>query len=256
MSDVLVVIPTYNEKDNLAELVQLLMIAVDVDVLVVDDNSPDGTGAIADMLAGADPRIHVLHRGTKSGLGDAYRAGFVWGLERGYGHFVEMDGDGSHQPHELALLLRASANADVVLGSRWVTGGRAVAWPARRTLLSKAGSLYARIALGLPYRDITGGFRVYSGDALRSIGFDRSASDGYAFQIEMLWNAHLRGLRVIELPITFIERRFGASKMSVGIVVEAVRRVTAWGFAALPDRLSGRRTAETPVRGPVRAQVR
>ncbi len=241
----LVVIPTYNERENLTEIVaRVLRSTPGVDVLVVDDNSPDGTGALASALASGHDRINVLHRTVKEGLGAAYRAGFEWGLGRGYERLVEMDADGSHQPEQLGRLLSALDDADVVLGSRWVPGGEVVNWPTRRRLLSRAGSLYARMTLGLPFRDITGGFRAFTADALREVGFQDVLSQGYCFQIDMLWKAYAAGLRIAETPITFVERIHGESKMSSGIVREAILRVTVWGFAALPGRLRGdRRTA-------------
>ena len=236
----LVVIPTYNERDNLAEITaRVLRSTTGVDVLVVDDNSPDGTGALASALASGHDRINVLHRAGKEGLGAAYRAGFDWGLERGYERLVEMDADGSHQPEQLARLLTALDDADVVLGSRWVRGGSVVNWPFRRMMLSQAGSLYARVALGLPIRDITGGFRAFTADALREIGYQDVLSQGYCFQIDMLWKAYTAGLRISEVPITFVERVHGESKMSSGIVNEAIVRVTLWGLKAMPARLRG-----------------
>ncbi len=244
MSDTLVIVPTYNEVLNLTEITSRILAATDrVDVLVVDDNSPDGTGELADELGAASPRIHVLHRATKSGLGDAYRAGFSWGLERGYEYLVEMDGDGSHRPEQLPDLLAAvdpasGAPADVVLGSRWVAGGGAPNWAMRRSLLSRGGSFYARCALGLPYRDVTGGYRVFRARALRAIDYATIQSQGYCFQIEMAWRAHEARLRIIEVPIQFAERENGTSKMSMAIVVEAVVRVSLWGVSGLPQRMT------------------
>ncbi len=236
----LVVVPTYNERENIAEIIaRVLRSAPGVDVLVVDDNSPDGTGAMASALASGHDRINILHRAGKEGLGAAYRAGFAWGLERGYERLVEMDADGSHQPEQLERLLSALDDADVVLGSRWVRGGSVVNWPLKRMLLSQGGSLYARIALGLPVRDITGGFRAFTADALREIGYQDVLSQGYCFQIDMLWKAYSAGLRICEVPITFVERVHGESKMSSGIVKEAILRVTLWGLQGLPARLRG-----------------
>ena len=236
----LVVIPTYNERENIAEIAaRVLRSTTGVDVLVVDDNSPDGTGALASALASGHDRINVLHRAGKEGLGAAYRAGFEWGLERGYERLVEMDADGSHQPEQLARLLSALDDADVVLGSRWMRGGSVVNWPFRRMMLSQAGSLYARVALGLPIRDITGGFRAFTADALLKIGYQDVLSQGYCFQIDMLWKAYTAGLRISEVPITFVERVHGESKMSSSIVNEAIVRVTVWGLKALPARLRG-----------------
>ena len=236
----LVVVPTYNERQNIAEIIaRVLRSAPAVDVLVVDDNSPDGTGALASALASGHDRINVLHRLGKEGLGAAYRAGFAWGLEHGYERLVEMDADGSHQPEQLEPLLAALTHADVVLGSRWVPGGSVVNWPLRRRFLSRAGSTYARIALGLPVRDVTGGYRAFTADALREIGYQDVLSQGYCFQIDMLWKAYSAGLRISEVPITFVERVHGESKMSSGIVKEAILRVTLWGLQALPARLRG-----------------
>lgn len=238
MNTALVIIPTYNERENLSEIVaRTLRSAPGVELLIVDDNSPDGTGALAAVLAASHQCIHVLHRTAKEGLGAAYRAGFNWGLASGYDRFVEMDADGSHQPEQLSRLLDRLDTADVVLGSRWIDGGAVENWPFRRLLLSQAGSLYARIALGLPYRDVTGGYRAFTADALRSIGFDQVHSQGYGFQIEMLLHAHLAGLRIAEVPITFVERIHGISKMSPGIVGEAISRVTFWGLQGLPTRI-------------------
>lgn len=236
----LVVIPTYNERENLADITaRVLRSAPDVDVLVVDDNSPDGTGALASALSSGHDRIHVLHRAGKEGLGAAYRAGFAWGLERGYDRLVEMDADGSHQPEQLKRLLDRLDSADVVLGSRWVSGGAVENWPAKRVLLSRGGSLYARIALGLPVRDVTGGYRAFTAGALHVIGYQDVLSQGYCFQIDMLWRAYKAGQRIAEVPITFVERVYGESKMSSGIVKEAILRVTMWGLGGLPARIRG-----------------
>ncbi|MET0842717.1 MAG: polyprenol monophosphomannose synthase [Mycetocola sp.] len=242
MATTLVIIPTYNERENLAAVVARLRAATpDVDVLVVDDNSPDGTGGIADGLAASDPAVFVLHRSGKAGLGRAYAAAFRWGLERGYTRLVEMDADGSHQPEQLpALLTAADAGADVVLGSRWVSGGGVENWPAYREVLSRGGSAYARIVLGLPQRDVTGGYRVLTADALRSIRMEDVHSQGYGFQVDLLFHAQRAGLRIVEVPITFVERRYGESKMTGGIVLEAMLRVTLWGIGALPGRVSRR----------------
>ena len=238
MADTLVIIPTYNEVENLAGIADRVLAASDrVDLLVVDDNSPDGTGELADQLAEATSRIHVLHRATKSGLGDAYRAGFAWGIEHEYDVLVEMDGDGSHRPEQLPALLAAIDEADVVVGSRWVTGGGAPNWALRRSLLSRAGSLYARLALGLPYRDVTGGYRAYRSGALARLGYAGVRAQGYCFQIEMLWRASEAGLVIREVPIQFAERIAGKSKMNLSIVVEAIGRVTLWGIGNLPTRM-------------------
>jgi dolichol-phosphate mannosyltransferase len=226
----LVIIPTYNESESLPVLVQRLRAAVPTaDVLIADDNSPDGTGAIADEMADTDSAVHVLHRPGKAGLGAAYLAGFAWGLERGYEVIVEMDADGSHRPEELPRLLAQMPTADVVLGSRWVPGGSVVNWPTSRRVLSQGGSLYTRLALGIPTRDTTGGFRAYRASALQQLDLESVQSNGYCFQIDLLWRSLQRGLRVREVPITFIEREMGTSKMSGGIVREALLNVTRWG---------------------------
>ncbi len=239
---VLVIIPTYNESESLPGVIQRLRQAVpDADVLVADDNSPDGTGRLADELAESDDHIHVLHRAGKQGLGKAYLAGFDWGLERGYDVLVEMDADGSHRPEELPRLLEQIPHSDVVLGSRWVPGGSVVNWPASRRTLSQGGSLYTRLALGIPTRDATGGYRAYRATALRSLDLESVESNGYCFQIDLLWRAHQRGLVVREVPITFVEREAGVSKMSGRIVREALLNVTRWGTAHRWAQVSGRR---------------
>ncbi len=242
MATTLVIVPTYNERENVGGIVDRIRRATPlVDVLVVDDNSPDGTGEIADSLAASDPAIHVLHRSGKTGLGSAYSAAFRWGLERGYDFLVEMDADGSHQPEQLpALLAAAEAGADVVLGSRWVPGGGVQNWPKHRELLSRGGSAYSRVVLGLPQRDVTGGYRVLTANALRSIRLDDVHSQGYGFQVDLLFHAQRAGLTIVEVPITFIERELGVSKMTGGIVAEAMGRVTLWGIGALPGRVRRR----------------
>ncbi len=230
---VLVIIPTYNESGSLPGIVERLRAAVpQAHVLIADDNSPDGTGALADELASADDHIFVLHRPGKAGLGAAYLAGFEWGLQRGYDVLVEMDADGSHRPEDLPRLLEAiDSRADVALGSRWVPGGSVVNWPLSRKVLSRGGSLYTRLALGIPTRDATGGFRAYRSEALRSLDLDSVTSNGYCFQIDLLWRALQRGFVVVEVPITFVEREIGSSKMHRGIVVEALTKVGQWGAA-------------------------
>ena len=242
MSGVLVIIPTYNEAESLPIIVERLRASVpDADVLIADDNSPDGTGRIADEMAAQDPRVHVLHRPGKEGLGRAYLAGFAWGLDRDYDVLVEMDADGSHRPEELPRLLAQIPHSDVVLGSRWVPGGEVVNWPASRRVLSQGGSLYTRLALGIPTRDATGGFRAYRASALRSIDLDSVESNGYCFQIDLLWRALQRGLVVNEVPITFVEREAGTSKMSGKIVREALLNVTRWGASHRWAQASRRR---------------
>ena len=228
---VLVVIPTYNERDNVEVIVGRTRAAVPrADVLVVDDNSPDGTGAVADALATADPSVHVLHRTDKTGLGAAYIAGFRWAADRGYDVVVEMDADGSHAPEQLPRLLEALRGADLVLGSRWVPGGAVENWPVSRKVLSRGGNWYTRMVLGLPLRDATGGYRAYRREVLEALPLDEVASQGYCFQVDLAWQAWRLGYTIREVPITFLERERGESKMSRSIVAEALLRVTAWGF--------------------------
>lgn len=230
---VLVIVPTYNERQALpVTLARLRAAEPHVDVLVVDDASPDGTGDLADALASADPQVHVLHRAGKEGLGPAYVAGFGWGLERGYTTLVEMDADGSHRPEELGRLLEMATRPgapQLVIGSRWVPGGSVANWPKHREALSRGANLYTRLALGLPVRDATAGFRAYRADTLRAILGEQVASAGYCFQIDMAWRVHLAGGRIVEVPIRFVEREQGSSKMSRSIIVEALWRVTGWG---------------------------
>jgi dolichol-phosphate mannosyltransferase len=242
MNRTLVIIPTYNERENLEGMVaRVLASGSGIDLLVVDDNSPDGTGALAEDLAAANPEVHVVHRPEKAGLGAAYQEGFRWGLDRGYEVLVEMDCDGSHKPEQLHRLLERLDTADLVIGSRWVRGGEVENWPLRRMILSRGASLYARIALGLPYRDITGGYRAFRASALTAVDFENVESQGYCFQIDMLLRAHREGLRVAEVPITFVDRVFGVSKMSFDIMREAITRVTVWGITGLPRRVFGTR---------------
>ena len=233
---VLVVIPTYNEADNVRVIVDRVRQAVPtVDLLVVDDNSPDGTGGIADALALADDAVQVLHRAGKQGLGAAYVAGFALAHERGYDAVVEMDADGSHAPEELPRLLDALGDADVVLGSRYVAGGRTVGWPLHRQAISRTGNTYVRLALGMPFKDATGGYRAYRMPVIDKIGIDSVSSQGYCFQVDLAWRAYRHGFRVVEVPITFAERARGKSKMSSTIVREALWRVTVWGARARLD---------------------
>jgi dolichol-phosphate mannosyltransferase len=199
-------------------------------VLVVDDGSPDGTGKIADAMAEADSRVHVLHRDAKAGLGAAYVAGFDWGLDHDYDVLVEMDADGSHAPEELPRLLTALARADLVLGSRYVPGGAVKNWPRSRELLSRGGNVYTRLALGVQLHDATGGYRAFRREVLDGIDYAAVASQGYCFQVDLAWRAVRAGYRVLEVPITFAERERGESKMSGSIVREALWRVTEWGI--------------------------
>ncbi|HJR90764.1 MAG TPA: polyprenol monophosphomannose synthase [Aeromicrobium sp.] len=228
----LVVIPTYNEADNIEPIVERTLAAVpDAEVLIVDDNSPDGTGVICDQLAELHDEVHVLHRDRKEGLGPAYRAGFDWALAHDYGAVVEMDADGSHQPEQLPRLLQQLDRADVAMGSRWVPGGRVENWPRRRVLLSRVGNLYARLVLGLRLRDITGGFRAFRRDALKQLDHDALDSRGYCFQVDLAQRAADADLSVVEVPIVFRERERGRSKMSVAVIVEAMWRITLWAIA-------------------------
>jgi dolichol-phosphate mannosyltransferase len=227
---IVVVIPTYNERENLGRIVARVRAAVpEVHVLVADDNSPDGTGLIADEMAAADDHVQVMHRRGKEGLGAAYLASFAWALAEGYDVVVEMDADGSHQPEQLPRLLAELRDADLVLGSRWVPGGSVVNWPRSRELLSRGGSLYTRLMLGVPMKDATGGYRAFRADALRKLDLTGVESAGYCFQVELGWRAVQAGLRVREVPIEFVERELGDSKMDQKIVVEALWRVTVWG---------------------------
>ena len=228
---ILVIVPTFNERTTLRPIVTRIRASLpEAEILVADDNSPDGTGAIADELAAADDHVHVMHRLGKEGLGAAYLAGFGWALQAGYDVVVEMDADGSHQPEQLSRLLDALRTADLVLGSRWVPGGDTENWPTSRKLISKGGSAYTRLMLGVPIHDATGGYRAFRADTLRRLDLHEVASQGYCFQIDLAWRALQRGMRVVEVPITFVERTSGTSKMDRKIVVEALWRVTAWGL--------------------------
>jgi len=225
-----VLIPTYNERENLPRIVERLRASVpEADVLVIDDASPDGTGALADDLARGDRQVRVLHRSAKRGLGAAYLEGFSWALAQGYDALVEMDADGSHQPEQLPALVAALADADVVLGSRWVPGGTVVNWPLQRKVLSIGGNLYSRLLLGMPVHDATGGYRIYRSSALRRMSLQDVSSQGYCFQVELVWRALGHGLRVVEVPITFVEREVGDSKMDNDVVREALLSITRWG---------------------------
>ncbi|GDY28557.1 polyprenol monophosphomannose synthase [Gandjariella thermophila] len=245
LGPVLVAIPTYNERDNLGPIVERLHAALpEAHVLVIDDGSPDGTGQLADEMAAAESRVHVLHRSEKAGLGAAYLAGFRWALDRDYAVIVEMDADGSHAPEDLPRLLDALRDSELVLGSRYVPGGRVVNWPRRREFLSRGANLYTQIALGAGIRDITGGFRAYRREVLEKVNLGTVASQGYCFQIDLAWRALEAGFRVAEVPITFTERQHGVSKMSGDVVREALVRVTKWGLrrrgTQLRDLIRGR----------------
>ena len=237
LGQVLVIVPTYDEAENLGPIAARLRAAVPaVHLLVVDDGSPDGTGAIADGLAASDDHVHVLHRSAKAGLGAAYIAGFGWAREHGYDVVVEMDADGSHSPEQLPRLLAALEHADVVLGSRWVPGGEVVNWPRSREVLSRGGNAYTRVLLGLPLRDATGGYRAYRRAVLDGLPLHQVASQGYCFQVDLAWQAWSAGHEVVEVPITFVERERGESKMSRSIVAEALWRVTWWGVRSVRSR--------------------
>jgi dolichol-phosphate mannosyltransferase len=238
------VVPTYQEAENVAWIVQRVRAArPDVDVLVVDDGSPDGTGRIADGLAAADPQVHVLHRENKGGLGAAYRHGFAWALESGYDVIGEMDADGSHQPEQLHLLLEALQGtdggqpADLVIGSRWVPGGTVVNWPRRREALSRGGNLYVRVLLGISVKDATAGFRLFRREALEKLDLASVRSTGYVFQTDMVVRALRAGLTVREVPIEFVERVRGDSKMSGKVAAESLRRITSWGLRERRDQV-------------------
>jgi dolichol-phosphate mannosyltransferase len=232
VAELLVVVPTYNEVESLGGVLSRIRAAVpSAHVLVVDDASPDGTGELADSLS--DTSVFVLHRSGKEGLGTAYLAGFDRAIARGYAFVAEIDADGSHDPAELpAMLALAQAGADLVIGSRWVPGGAVRNWPWIRRAISLAGNTYSRVLLRSRIKDITAGYRVFRTDALRSLHLDGVASQGYCFQVEMAWRLERSGARVVEHPITFVERENGRSKMHLGIVVEALLRVTGWGLTA------------------------
>lgn len=243
LAPVLVIIPTYNEVQNLELIISRVhQHNPQVDILVADDNSPDGTGDVADKLAAADSRIRVLHRKGKEGLGAAYLAGFDWGLDAGYEVLVEMDADGSHRPEDLPKLLAAlkEQNADLVIGSRWVPGGQTRNWPVSRQLLSRAGNTYVRLAMGMKVRDATAGFRAFRRGTLEAIGLDKVNSTGYCFQVDMAFRAVSAGCKVVEVPIVFVEREIGVSKMSGNIVVEALWRTTVWGMQDRTAKITGR----------------
>lgn len=232
VAELLVVVPTYNEAESLETVIRRTYAAVpDAHVLVVDDSSPDGTGEIADRLATEFPGLSVLHRPGKQGLGRAYLDGFAHAFDREYAFIAEMDADGSHDPADLpAMLELARTSADLVIGSRWVPGGGTRNWPAHRRAISRAGNLYSRVVLGSRIKDITAGFRVYRAARLRELGNPPGQSQGYCLQVELAWRLEKSGARVIEHPIIFVERETGRSKMTAGIVTEALVRVTGWGL--------------------------
>ena len=230
----LVIMPTYREVETLQAAVEsLFKHNSGVDLLIVDDNSPDGTGELADQLAAADSRVRVMHREAKQGLGPAYIAGFKLGAQLGYEFMVEMDADGSHRAQDLPKLLAAAPENDLVIGSRWIAGGRVVNWPLHRKAISRIGNLYVRIMLGTKVRDMTAGFRVYRTGFLMGLDLGAVSAAGYSFQVEMAWKSLLAGARTLEVPITFIEREHGRSKMTSSIVLEALLLVTQWGLSRL-----------------------
>ncbi|MEV4347926.1 polyprenol monophosphomannose synthase [Actinoplanes sp. NPDC049596] len=238
---VLVVIPTYNEADNIRLITERVRRAVpSVDILVADDNSPDGTGAIADEISAADDHVFVLHRAGKEGLGAAYKAGFAWAKDKGYDAVVEMDADGSHAPEELTKLLDALHETDAVLGTRYIPGGSVHNWPLHRLLLSRGGNIYIKMALGMPFKDATGGYRAYRMPVLDAINVETVASTGYSFQVELAWRTYKQGFRMAEVPITFTEREHGVSKMSGNIFKEQLLRVTLWGVQTRREKLRAR----------------
>jgi dolichol-phosphate mannosyltransferase len=247
VSPVLAIIPTYNERDNLPKTVaRVRRSCPDVDILVVDDGSPDGTGDLADAMSDTDPaRVHVLHRAVKEGLGPAYLAGFTWGMSRGYAVLVEMDADGSHPPEQLHRLLDAvAAGADLAIGSRYVRGGQVRNWPMKRKLLSRTANLYARCLLGGHVKDITAGYRAYRRGVLETLDLSAIDSRGYCFQIDLTWRALAAGFDVVEVPITFVEREFGASKMSGANIREALMKVSRWG---MQHKLGNGRSKPAPI---------
>ncbi|HET8595487.1 MAG TPA: polyprenol monophosphomannose synthase [Intrasporangium sp.] len=227
---VAVLIPTYNECESLPGVIARVRASVpDAHVVVLDDNSPDGTGRLADDIAARDPQVHVMHRPGRQGLGRAYLAGFDWATQAGYDAVVEMDADGSHQPEQLPALLAALADADLVIGSRWIRGGRVRNWPFRRKVLSVGANVYTKVLLGMHVNDATAGYRAYRTSALEAIGLEGVQSQGYCFQVDLTVRAVRGGLRVVEVPITFVEREVGVSKMGKDIIREALTNVTLWG---------------------------
>lgn len=230
----LVIIPTYNERENLPRLLPAILgQGESFHVLVVDDNSPDGTGEIADDLAAADPRVNVLHRDGKRGLGTAYVAGFKWALAHGFDYVFEMDADFSHDPDDLPRLLEGARQGDCAVGSRWVEGGGTENWSFIRTFISRGGSVYSKLILGVPVNDLTSGFKCFSAYVLRALDLDAIQSNGYGFQVEVNYRCHRMGFRIVEVPIKFVDRRVGKSKMNSGIVFEAARVV--WKLRLSPD---------------------
>ena len=248
LSPVLVIIPTYNEVDNIERIItRLHEHNPQVHALVADDNSPDGTGELADKLAAKDERVKVMHRAGKQGLGAAYIAGFDWGLERGYQLLIEMDADGSHQPEDLPRMLRAleEQQADLVIGSRYVKGGKIVNWPLSRLLLSRCGNIYIHLVMGMKVRDVTAGFRVFRRGTLERLGLESVRSGGYIFQTDLTRRVNNLGMKIVEVPITFVEREIGQSKMNRSIMVESLWRATAWGLEDRWARITGKAARAT-----------
>ena len=246
--ETLVVLPTYNEADNIEEVLRRTRAALPAGrVLVVDDGSPDGTADLAQKVADELGGIEIMRRSEPRGLGDAYRAGFAWGLDHGADAMVEMDSDLSHDPGALPALVGALDDADLVIGSRYVPGGSIPQWGLHRRLLSRGGNVYSAVMLGVPVRDMTSGYRIYRASLLSAMDLDRIRADGYGFQIEMTYRAAQTGARIVEVPIRFVDREAGQSKMSSAIVVEALRLVTWWGVARMGRRLAGRVRAARPV---------
>jgi len=237
MADILIIIPTYDEAENVQAIARaILASAPQAEILFVDDNSPDGTGRMVEALHGSNPRIHLLHKPNKQGLGRAYVAGFRWALERHYTHIFEMDADFSHNPAEISKFIQAAAQADLVLGSRYLNGIRIINWPLERLILSKAASLYVRLITGLPFTDPTGGYKCFRREVLEAIDLDRIKSNGYSFQVEMTHTAWKLGFRIVEVPIVFEDRRSGHSKMNPAIVREALGMVIRLRFRFQPCR--------------------
>ena len=235
MSIILIILPTYNEAENLKHIIsQLRDLNLEIQILVVDDNSPDGTGQIADSLTSQD--LFVLHRAKKDGLGPAYLEGFTWALDRGYDFIVEMDADGSHLPAELESLLKAANATDLVIGTRWMPGGKVANWPWYRRAISRFGTSYAAMVLRLPYKDLTSGYRVLSKQLVRKVLEANIQTHGYGFQVELVLLAHESQMVIAQVPITFLERSKGKSKMTGRIVVEAWLKTTILGVSRLLNR--------------------